>query len=111
MEEAYQDIEFDIPVVDREQRILLAHKEWKESNETLPIRQLAAIWGIARSTLHDRLKSGVVSRQEQHCSMQKITVGEERSLREWVLQLEGWGFPPRIDQLRGMVMEQKLGEH
>jgi hypothetical protein len=30
MSEAYQDIEFDIPVVEREERILLAYKEWKE---------------------------------------------------------------------------------
>ena len=37
-------------------------------------------------------------------SKQRLTP-EEGSLQSWVLQLQSWGFPPRIAQLREMAEE------
>ena len=38
-------------------------------------------------------------------SKQRLTPEEEESLQSWVLQVQSWGFPPRIAQLREMAEE------
>jgi len=37
--------------------------------------------------------------------MQRLSPVEEEVLRDWILKLASWGWPPRIDQLRGMAAE------
>jgi hypothetical protein len=40
--------------------------------------------------------------------MQRLTVGKEDALRDWILELASWGWPVRLEQLRGIVTELLL---
>jgi hypothetical protein len=37
--------------------------------------------------------------------MQRLSVGEEDALRDWMLELASWGWPVQVEQLRGMALE------
>ena len=38
-------------------------------------------------------------------SKQRLTSEEEESIKNWVLEIQSWGFPPRVAQLREMAVE------
>jgi len=60
---------------------------------------------IPYKTLQKRIKKGVKSRKNWAQARQRLTVAEEEVLEEYCLQLEKWGSPTRISQLRHMAEE------
>ena len=37
--------------------------------------------------------------------MQRLSPGEEKALVDWMLLLASWGWPMKVEQLRGMTTE------
>jgi hypothetical protein len=94
----------DVLEIAKAQRIALAHQAWTAANGDLSIKKAARTYGVTYSTLHRRI-NGTIPKVEASQAMQRLSVGEEEALRDWILQLASWGWPPRIDQLRGMAAE------
>jgi len=69
------------------------------------IRQYVKRRGIPYETLRDRISYGAKSRKNFAEARQRLTVAEEEVLEEYCLQLEKWGSPARISQLRHMAEE------
>ena len=77
----------------------------QEANGTLSLSQAARRFDVPKSTLSTRLH-GVTDQASYSRSRQKLTPEEENALQDWVLQLQAWGWPPRVSRLRDMA--QKL---
>ena len=92
----------------REDRIELAYTTWIEAggpgNRILSITKAAKQHGIPKSTLTDRIK-GRKPTSAAHEGQQRISPGEEAAILAWVLRLEAWGWPPRIEQVRFIANE------
>jgi hypothetical protein len=76
----------------------------EEANGALSQQKAAAMYGVTYSTLNRRIH-GTVSKAEASQARQRLSTGEEEALRDWITQLSSWGWPARIDQLRGMASE------
>ncbi len=59
---------------------------------------------VLKTTLYHRI-NGRRDLVSYITSKQKLTPEEEESFQSWVLQLQSWGFPPRIAQLREIAEE------
>jgi hypothetical protein len=94
----------EIPKAERYNRALQEWHRCKDDIDPPSIRRIAAKWGINHVTLTNRVH-GKAPRKETNASLQRLSPGEEDSLVEWIQLLEGWGHPPRIEQLRGMASE------
>jgi hypothetical protein len=66
------------------------------------MRQAAATYNVAKSTLADRL-AGKPSRRDCKPNSQKITPMEEEAIVEHILDLDSRGFPPSLDDVRYMA--------
>lgn len=92
----------------REERIELAHAAWESAggtgNKILSITKAALKYGIAKSTLVDRIH-GKQSHSVAHENEQRLSPGEEAALLAWILRLQAWGWPPRVEQVRSMANE------
>ncbi len=86
--------------LDREERIELAQEAWLaaggKGNKTLSMTKAAWQHGISKSTLVDRI-NGATSRSIAHEDDQRLTPGEEAALLAWVLRLQAWGWPARVE--------------
>lgn len=93
----------------RRERLLGAVAAIQEANGALSISQAARRFVVPKSTLAARLR-GQRDQESYGCSKQKLTPEEETSLEAWVLQLQAWGWPPRVSQLRDMAHELLRGK-
>jgi hypothetical protein len=96
--------EIEFPTISYEERLQLAHKIWRESDGTMSIVKAANMYGVKKSTLRDRIK-GAIPKAEASQNMQRLSPGEEEALVDWILLLASWGWPARVEQLRGMTCE------
>ena len=85
--------EDEIPLL---QRIELAYNAWKTAKGTISCRKAARIYSVPKSTLADRIYSSKPLKEENE-RRQRFTLAEKEQLYNWVLQLESWGWPPKID--------------
>ena len=83
----------------------MALEAYKASNGALSLRKAAGKHGIAYETLRDRAVKGVVPKEQASEDMQRLSNREEDVLVSWCKQLEAWGWPARISQLRKMATE------
>src|ERR1700722_176770 len=104
MSDATSDLVVDLPEVPKDQRVALAQQAWEESKGALSMRSAARTYGVGYSTLRDHI-NGAIPKVLAIQARQRLLVGEEECLRDWILQLASWGWPPRIEQLRGMAIE------
>lgn len=74
----------------------------QEASGALSLSQAARRFDVPKSTLRTRLQ-GVRDQASYGRSRQKLTPEEECSLVHWVLQLQAWGWPPRVSRLRDMA--------
>ncbi len=77
---------------------------YKKTNGFLSILKAARLYTVLKMTLYHKIKG----RQDQPLypvSKQRLTPEEEESIQKWVLEIQSWGFPPRVAQLREMVNE------
>ena len=93
----------DPPELSPDERLELAHKRWKE-DETIPVAKIARKHGVPRSTLQGRI-DGAVSTTVRQQNQQKLSPEEETALHDWILRLQAWGWPVRVEQVRKMAQE------
>ena len=72
------------------------------NNPKQSVRALAAAYDVPKSTLQRRLH-GVQARSETASVNRKLSLIEEQSLVQWILELDRRGFPPHIIDVRRMA--------
>ena len=85
----------NIPELTKEERLHLAHQAACEAGENNSLSEIARKFGVAYATLWARKNQGAVSRKEDAAKRQKLSVGEEDALRDWIILLTSWGWPAR----------------
>ena len=85
----------------QEARIALAIAALKSTNK-MSIRATAKAYQVPRSTLEARMK-GRVAKAEKRNSQHILTVSEEDTLVQYIIDLDTRGFPPRIESVRDMA--------
>ena len=101
---AYSDgsssfIEPDPPELPPEERLKQAMKAHKNQEKPISIRKIARMYGVPRSSLQDRIKGKTLAK-EVHERRQRLNPQEEAALIDWILRLQAWGWPARVDQVR-----------
>ena len=66
------------------------------------IRDIADEYGVQYVTLWRRINGGK-TRKEAHRKEQKLTAGEEKTLKDWVCDLDNRGFPPKVEMVSDMA--------
>jgi len=100
----------DPPELSKAVRIDLAYQAWKDANKhdprkkQLSIKKAARIFGVSYTTLYDRIH-GAIPKALANQAMQRLTIAEEEAIRDWLLDLAGWGWPLRVERLRAMAIE------
>ena len=67
-------------------------------------RKIARSYGIPISTLNDRIY-GASSAQERRRDQQLFHPAEEAALKQWIIKLQAWGWPIRVEQVRFMAQD------
>lgn len=70
-------------------------KAYEDAEGSLSITQAAHIYAVSKATLYRRINS----RRNQvsyEISRQRLAPEEEESIKNWVLEIKSWGFPPRV---------------
>ncbi len=79
-------------------------KAYEQAEGSLSITQAARLYVISKATLYRRI-NGRHDQVFYRISKWRLTPGEEESIKNWVLEIQSWGFPPRVAQLRKIVEE------
>jgi len=91
----------------QEERITLAYARWNEAsavNENPFKAKFARQYEIPRSTLMYRINDRkAASVRNQH--FQRLSPEEEAAICNWILRLQAWGWPPRVEQVRSIAKE------
>ena len=83
---------------------------YKETKRSSSILKAARLYTVLKMTFYHKIKG----RQDQPLYpvlKQKLTPKEEKSIQKWVLEIQFWGFSPRVAQLREMVEELLQARH
>lgn len=80
----------------------------EQLNDDVPLRSVAAKYGIPAQTLSDR-KKGSRPRNLSKESQQRLTSDQEKRVVDWILQQERLGYAPSHQALR-TVVERLLKE-
>ena len=91
----------ELPLKDRLQRAL---ELYKNHESPISIRKIARMFGVPNSSLQNRI-IGLPSKQMDCERRQRLNCQEEMALVEWILRLQAWGWPARVDQTREMARE------
>ena len=102
----------------KEERIQLAIAAYRESfndweagpkafEDKPSVRKIARKHGIIHSTLTRRLAE-TKTHKEAALLQQRLLPEEESALVDWTIQMEAWGWPPRVTQLRFMALEMLI---
>ncbi|KAL7266418.1 hypothetical protein RUND412_011039 [Rhizina undulata] len=75
----------------------------RRENPKLGLREAELLFGIPKLTISNREREATKNRRTAHKHQQKLPPPIERALVKWVEQLNEWGFPPRIDILKGIA--------
>lgn len=95
-------IDSDPPELPLEDRLQLALEVYKNQQKPVSIRKNARMYGVLRTSLQDKIKARR-SAKEYHEQYQRLNVLEEKALIDWILRLQAWGWPARVDQVREMA--------
>ena len=80
------------------ERLNHAIQVYKQAEGSLSITQAAKERAVLKATLYRRI-NGHCDQIWYGISQQKLTLEEEESIKSWVLEIQSWGFPPRVAQL------------
>lgn len=71
----------------------------------ISLRRVATMHQVPFSALQRAVAAGgeIKTRSEAHAGDMIFTIAEEAALEEWCLHMSFWGYPVRIDMLRGMA--------
>jgi hypothetical protein len=92
-----------------EERITLAWEAYLDANGHLSIRKAAKRHGVDWERLRDRI-NGKKSKAEDVASRQRLGPREEKIIEQHILQLDVWGWPPMVRQVRAMARELLLAK-
>ncbi len=84
-----------------EARIILVIEAIR-SNKKMSRRHIAKIYGVPESSLYDRI-NGKTPKAEKCDSQHKLTLSEEQTFVQYILDLNVQGFPPRIARMRDIA--------
>jgi len=73
------------------------------------IRKAAEAYEVHYSTVRRRLR-GAKARKLAHVHQQLLTPAEERAIVRWIVQLEEFGFPPRVRHVKEAIVLLKHPE-
>ena len=85
-------------------RLKEAVQAYEEGEGLLSISQAARLHVVSKTTLYNRIH-GRRDQASYGVTKQRLAPEEEVSIENWVLDIQSWGFPPRISQLREMAEE------
>jgi hypothetical protein len=91
----------------KESQILLATQAIQR-DPNLSVRAAAKIFKVPRTTLGTRL-NGTMSRHDSTPNSQKLTNLEEKTIVQYILNLDSRSFPPRLYEVED-IANQLLGE-
>ena len=97
----------------KQQRIDLAMQAYQKNEAEhgqLSLTWLARTHGISRTTLKARI-DGRQSRQELAESVQLLKPEQEEALATYIKQMEAWGWPPRVNQVKFLAQELYTANH
>lgn len=84
---------------------------WQESGEEgdePSVRKTAKNFNLWHTTLQRRLTGNTKYQKLAYEQLQRLTPSEKCAFAGWVVQMEAWGFPPRVSQLRSIATELLL---
>ncbi len=81
-----------------------AVQAYEDREVLLSILQAARLYVVSKTTLYNRIH-GRRGQASYGVTKQRLTPEEEESIESWVLDIQSWGFPPRVSQLREMAEE------
>ena len=84
------------------ERMVLAIKAYREDPKSM--RRIAKQYGVPKSSLFDRI-NGAASKKEESQRRQRLSPQEEQAIVNWLLRLQGWGWPARTGQIRDLTTE------
>lgn len=87
-----------------------AHVEYLDPSNKKTVRALAKEYQCGRTALQDRVNGKSKPLAEEVINRMRLTLMEELALVEWCHQLDAWGFPPRIESLRRMVIDMLVNK-
>lgn len=90
-----------MPRSSKEAQIVLAIQAIK-SNPNLSVRKAAEIYGVERTTLKRRI-NGNTPRQEYRPTNYKLSLAEEETIVQYILELDSKGFAPRLSVVEDMA--------
>lgn len=85
----------------KESQLILAIEAMKQDPD-LSSRRAATIYNIPRSTLRTQ-QLGVINRRESPPNSAKLTELEEKTIVEYILDLDARCYPPRLSEVRDMA--------
>ena len=93
------------------ERLNDAIKAYEDAEGSLSITQAGYVYAVSKATLYRRI-NGRCNQVSYGISKQRLTP-EEESIKNWVLEIQSWGFPPRVAQLQEIAVEllQPKGNH
>jgi hypothetical protein len=94
--------------IDREERFQKALKALKDGVFT-SIGEAATAFNLPKSSLGHR-RNGRQTRQKAHEGDQILSPAAEKAVVKWILKLDDYGFPPRLDRLWQMVEKLAVEE-
>ena len=86
------------------ERLNHAIQAYEQAEGSLSITQAAKLCAVSKATLYCRI-NGRCDQVSYGISQRKLTLEAEKSIKSWVLEIQSWGFPPRVAQLREMAEE------
>ena len=90
-----------IPRGEARDRLKKAVQAYKEGEGSLSISKAARLHVLTKITLYN----GRRDQASYGVTKQRLTSEEEESIENWVLEIQSWGFSPRVAQLREMAEE------
>ena len=65
---------------------------------------MSRLYGVSKTTLYHRI-NGRRDQASYGVTKQRLSPEEEESIENWVPEIQSWGFPPVVAQLREMAEE------
>lgn len=89
-----------------------AIQAYDQAEVSLSITQATRLHVVSKATLYRKING----RRDQvlyGISKQRLTTEDEEAMKGWVLEIQAWGYPPRVAQLRemGEVLLQAKGDY
>ena len=73
------------------------------ADSILSVRKLAYLYGILKTTLHNRISAKTLPAKQAHEAQQVLSAAEEAAIGAWIKKWDDFGFPSRRRHVYQMV--------